>query len=406
MPESNTRALMILFLPQEWKNYHRRPHWEAMAVHSKILIIEPPAGILTAWLRPRRLLDYFRLSKNLPPSNSNLIFFRPIQLLSPGVNFLFPLFSAFDRFWMKRQLKKVLEQLKSEFDVAISFLSQVQQYHYSKIIPDNVQCYEIFDLNVIPYGHHKLDETNWYTKRARKHDRQITADSEIVVTSSKLIYDDLKSSVQKVHYLHNSADYKHFAQSAGEVIAIPDDIKMIPKPIFGFIGYMNHLLDYELITKLSMALPVASFLLIGSEQRITNVTYDIWYQKTKSISNIYYLGFKEYESLPNYLKGFDVCLLPFNLNDWMRYSAPNKTYQYLSSGKPIVATNFTEMESVKEVVYIANNHDEFIEMARVAVNEKDEEIRKRRQKVALENSTENRAVKMMAILNNFLEKRS
>jgi hypothetical protein len=64
------------------------------------------------------------------------------------------------------------------------------------------------------------------------------------------------------------------------------------------------------------------------------------------------------------------------------------------------------MQSVKNVVYVAGEHSEFIQMVSLALSENNEIMKVERQKVALENSTENRAVKMMKILKDYLGQRN
>jgi glycosyltransferase involved in cell wall biosynthesis len=215
----------------------------------------------------------------------------------------------------------------------------------------------------------------------------------------------LNGSTSNVYYLQNSADYRHFVKSADTELEIPGDIKLLPRPRLGFIGNINHLIDYELLAKLSGEFTNGAIVMIGGEQKNSGITRDRWYQKTKTNGNVHYLGFHDYEKLPNYLKGFDVCLMPFRLNDWMRYSAPNKTYQYLASGKPIVSTDFPEVHHVEQVVHIAKNHTEFIEMVRRALNDKSDIGKAARQQVAFENSTEKWAEKVMEILNKSLTER-
>ena len=54
--------------------------------------------------------------------------------------------------------------------------------------------------------------------------------------------------------------------------------------------------------------------------------------------NLHYLGQKAYRDLPAYVKGFDVCLMPFALNEATRYISPTKTLEYMAAHKPIVST--------------------------------------------------------------------
>ncbi len=54
--------------------------------------------------------------------------------------------------------------------------------------------------------------------------------------------------------------------------------------------------------------------------------------------NLHYLGQKSYGELPGYLKAFDVCLMPWALNDATKTISPTKTLEYMAGGKPIVST--------------------------------------------------------------------
>jgi UDP-galactopyranose mutase len=71
-------------------------------------------------------------------------------------------------------------------------------------------------------------------------------------------------------------------------------------------------------------------------------------------ANIHYLGPRPYETLPSYLAGFDVCLMPFALNDASRFINPTKTLEYLASGRPVVSSPIPEVvRRFSKVVYAA-----------------------------------------------------
>jgi glycosyltransferase involved in cell wall biosynthesis len=77
--------------------------------------------------------------------------------------------------------------------------------------------------------------------------------------------------------------------------------------------------------------------------------------------NIHYLGQREYRVLPSYLAGWDVCLLPFALNDATRFISPTKTLEYMAAERPIVSTPITDVaEPYGDIVAIAATHEQFI----------------------------------------------
>ena len=55
-----------------------------------------------------------------------------------------------------------------------------------------------------------------------------------------------------------------------------------------------------------------------------------------SLPNLYWLGQRDYAQLPALVKAFDVCLMPFALNEATQYINPTKTLEYMAAGKPII----------------------------------------------------------------------
>ena len=74
--------------------------------------------------------------------------------------------------------------------------------------------------------------------------------------------------------------------------------------------------------------------------------------------NIHWLGQQQYAELPAYVKGFDVCLMPFALNEATEYINPTKTLEYMAAGKPIVSTAVADVvHNFTPVVAVAHSHD-------------------------------------------------
>jgi hypothetical protein len=79
---------------------------------------------------------------------------------------------------------------------------------------------------------------------------------------------------------------------------------------------------------------------------------------------------KNYETLPNYLKAFDICIIPFKINELTLSSNPIKLYEYISSGKKVVSVNLPEVKPFDRVIHIADNLDEFLHFVPISLNEK------------------------------------
>ena len=73
---------------------------------------------------------------------------------------------------------------------------------------------------------------------------------------------------------------------------------------------------------------------------------------------------RDYAELPAICKGFDVCLMPFALNEATEFINPTKSLEYMATGRPIVSTAVPDVvRNFGSVVKIARSHEEFIRCA-------------------------------------------
>jgi glycosyltransferase involved in cell wall biosynthesis len=162
----------------------------------------------------------------------------------------------------------------------------------------------------------------------------------------------------ETHYFPNVADYGHFSAAQNASTKVPEDLPVGKGPVIGFIGAISgYKLDFELVRKMAERHPNWQIVLIGQVGEgdpWTNV------EGLRSLSNVVFLGPRPYSSLPAYLKGFNVAILPSQLNEYTRSMFPMKFFEYLAAGKPVVATNLHALQGYKHVAHIVQSHDEFI----------------------------------------------
>ena len=185
----------------------------------------------------------------------------------------------------------------------------------------------------------------------------------------------------------NVADVAHFSKANDIATKLPDDIANLPNPVIGFFGAISSFkIDYNLIKVTANKFPGGSIVLIGPIREAAGSKSE----KLPLEKNIVYMGTKNYSSLPAYLKGFDICIIPYVESEYTEHVFPLKFFEYLSSGKPIVATQLQSLEDFRDLYYSAKNESEWIEKIESAVSENDKKLQEQRKRASLENSWENR----------------
>jgi hypothetical protein len=188
-------------------------------------------------------------------------------------------------------------------------------------------------------------------------DRLIGKSNIIIVTSTNLYNNMIKGreNEKNIHLIGNGADVAHFEKAVTD-ISIPDDIKAFEGPIVGYIGAIDDWMDFDLIEKMAIAYPNISFIFIGpvcinAKDAVNNLC---------KISNVFFLGKRSYDILPNYIKAFDLCIIPFKINSLTMCVNPVKLYEYLAGGKNVVSTNLPEVDKYNDVIFVAKDSIEFI----------------------------------------------
>ena len=135
------------------------------------------------------------------------------------------------------------------------------------------------------------------------------------------------------------------------------------------------------------------------------IKYDATFDKAHldEYSNIYFLGPKNYDILPNYASHFDVCTIPFLINDITQATSPLKLFEYMALGKPIVTTAMKECQKYESVM-IANNKENFVNLidkALILNNEHNATYFNLLNKEALENTWEEKAKIIIDLLKKY-----
>jgi GT2 family glycosyltransferase/glycosyltransferase involved in cell wall biosynthesis len=171
----------------------------------------------------------------------------------------------------------------------------------------------------------------------------------VVYTSHALLAEEAHLARGRVLFLDHGVDLVRFQRGAEHPA-----IAQVPRPRAGFFGGLDdYTVDFQLLVAAARRLREVSFVLVG------DANGDI--SELLAESNVHWFGQRPYEEIPAFGSGFDVGLMPWLDNEWIRNSNPIKLKEYLALGLPIVSTPFPELEHYEGFVTVASGVDAFVE---------------------------------------------
>jgi len=177
--------------------------------------------------------------------------------------------------------------------------------------------------------------------------------ADLVFTGGRSLYEAKRERHRNVHCFPSSVDAGHFRQARDPAISHPDQAA-IAHPRLGFYGVIDERFDTGLVKALAEADPRWQIVLVGPVVKIDPASLP-------RAPNLHYLGQRTYAELPRFLAGWDVCLLPFALNDSTRYISPTKVLEYMAAELPCVSTPITDVKApYEDIVTVADTPEQFI----------------------------------------------
>jgi UDP-galactopyranose mutase len=205
--------------------------------------------------------------------------------------------------------------------------------------------------------------------RLIEREHELFGVADIVFTGGPSLYQSKRKHHDNVHCFASSVDAAHFAPDHDEPEIRPDHMaqEKIPHPRLGYFGVIDERLDIDLIRALADEYPEWQIVMVGPVVKIDPATLPIR-------QNIHWLGQHSYADLPHLVAGWDVCLLPFAMNEATRFISPTKTLEYMAAEKPVVSTPIKDVvEPYSHVVSIAHTPENFMAACAALLQESEEQ---------------------------------
>lgn len=197
------------------------------------------------------------------------------------------------------------------------------------------------------------------------HEKKLAEKVDYIFTTALKIQDELSKINPSCYYFSNVADFNHFSKARNN-IKIPRDISLIETKIVGFVGAISsYKVDFHLIKYIANNRKNWTIVMIGEiGEGDPNTNINIF----NECDNVLFLGAKSYKDLPNYIKKFDVAMIPCHINQYTKSMFPMKFFEYLAAGVNVVTTDLPALQEFKNVSYIAKDYDEFLNFLEISID--------------------------------------
>jgi glycosyltransferase involved in cell wall biosynthesis len=231
-------------------------------------------------------------------------------------------------------------------------------------------------------------------------EHKIVRESDLVICTSKQLYQEKMKLNSNTHFIPNAADISHSSKALHPELTVHKNLTNIKQPIVGYFGNIERRMDYELLDRITNMHPDINFVFAGP---VIKEFIPAWFYER---SNIHLTGPVPYAEMPQILKGFDVAMIPFKKDEVSATIFPLKLFEYLGAGKPVVATDFnTDLHDFTgPTVSYCDNPISFSDAIRKGLYNDSEQLKEQRLAIAAQNTWEKRGDEFCALIHAYYSK--
>lgn len=377
---------IICIAPHPWDDLWRRRHqvMSRLAEANRVLFVEPPISLLT----PLRKFSEFVVLKNMRHGFRQVrknLFIYPTCNIFPFARF--GLIKSFNYVSVLTRLNKVIKKLAFEDPILWIYYNPLL-WSFIGELGEKMVCYDCYDKITGFGGDYEKNR-----QEIEEWEKEVVQQADIVFSAHLGLVKYLKSFNDNVSFVPNGVDNDMIIESHDRGV-IPSDIQGIPKPVIAYIGSFGNKVDFDTIRFIAEQRSNWSVVLIGPLQKIGKK----YIKKLHKLNNVYMLGEKSPDILPEYYKAIDVGLLTLKQNEQVAYmSNPNKLFEYMARGKPVVSVPIEGIEQYSDLLKVAISPQEFVHCIEEAIEEDNQELASKRIEIARNNTWDQR-VRVMSKL--------
>lgn len=362
MNSDSSTFCLVYTLSAPWEGYHRKPFIQYIAkailpLNGVVVCLEPTLTSLHTLLKyPDRIKKWIRGQYKFRKVNENIYVFSPKTLEHLFLSVRFSPLRRINSYLIQKQLRKVLKLFNLDTKNCVLVIHRPELYFLKEDIEFKGMVYDCWD--------DFCSTSNMKSLKVRgniKREVLTAQNSSFIVATSELLFKRNYFNNSNTYLIENGFSKKLFNKNPKIENSIEGDFadkKNFKKPIIGYIGNIKSWIDFSLIEFLVTSRKEWTFLFVGPLWAEYGRSYKEFLDNNK---NVLVSGYVDYSDFPSYLRLFDVGIIPFYQNEFMKAVNPNKFYEYLGAGIPIVSTDVGDLKmKYSSIVRVAQTKEEFL----------------------------------------------
>ena len=245
--------------------------------------------------------------------------------------------------------------------------------------------------------YYRIDNLAALTPRAeelRRSERAMIETSDLVLANSPDLARLPAEISDNVHVLPPGVNLDVFSPHAadGNALLAPEEresverVRRLAHPLIGYVGAISNHINGELLEESVRRRPGWTWVFVGPGEAPLKGLGDL--------PNVHFVGQQPHHTLANFIREFDVCIIPYRLNPYTATVVPTKLNEYLAVGKPVVSTTLPAVCRFDEQHGVLTISDEapenFLRAVESALGQSGEQETERRRAAAAHGDWEKR----------------
>jgi teichuronic acid biosynthesis glycosyltransferase TuaH len=251
----------------------------------------------------------------------------------------------------ERVVLSTLRKLLKDFNVKKYVLfNSFDPFYLTKIPADIrplVKIYQTID---------DITQETYIARHGIRLEREAIINSDVSFGTSKELTKLISRYSSTVFCVPNAADFTLFQKAVTDKLERPKELIGISKKVICYTGNIGSRINYGLLRKVALSHSDKLLLMVGPVSNDDHKDHGL-----DQLPNVLMTGARDISQLPAYLQHSDCLLIPFEYSTLTKSIYPLKINEYLTAGKPVVATAFSEdIQDFSDVAYIAKTEEEFL----------------------------------------------